>query len=59
MTESILLLLKIALCTYHSVLGELLLPSKCPCMEFKGVKTAASIQIYGHYILGNMSAHMC
>ena len=32
--------------------GKRPLPGKCPCTEFQWVSVAASIQMYGSYILG-------
>ena len=37
---------------YHSVLGKCPLPGKRSCSVFQGVNVAASIQMYGSYILG-------
>ena len=32
-------------------------PGKRPCTSFQGVTVAASIRMYGNYILGKVSAH--
>ena len=41
---------------YRSVPGKHPLPAKCPRISFQGVNVAASIQMYGRYILGK---HPC